>query len=141
MTQTPAPLAPARHWAAGYIGQPWTYERDCRWLVRQVQREQFDREVPALLKPVPLTDWAKVREAAAQQGWRPVDTLAREGDILVVHSAEGAHVGVFIQYGAVFGVLHAQGSINKPGSVRFDTLADLLCSGYARPQTWRHHAA
>lgn len=135
-----AAVQTSAHWVAAYIGRPWTPEQDCRALVRQVQLERWGRDVPALLKPVPLADWSAVREAATQQGWEPVDGTAREGDILVVHAAEGAHVGVFVHYG-VLGVLHAQGSRTRPGSVRFDTLAALLCNGYGRPQIWRQRRA
>lgn len=130
------PVRP-RHWAAGYIGRPWRREADCRALVRDVLLEHFALHVPALLGVDVPTDFAGVRQAATQQGWRPTADAPAEGDILVVHGADGAHVGVFIQYGPL-GVLHAPGGVDKPAGARFDELRDLLASGYSRPQVWRY---
>lgn len=139
------------HWSAGFIGIPWRKDGegpaayDCKGLVRHVQRQHYDREVPRLLGINPLTDWAAVRESAERDGWGRVTFDARhpaqDGDILVVHDGLGAHVGVVLQLRAASPlrwVLHARGSVERGGAVRCDELRDVLAS-YGRPQLWRHH--
>jgi cell wall-associated NlpC family hydrolase len=134
-------------WLSLYIGRPWREDAegldayDCKGLVRAVQRSVWDREVPALLHAGKLTDWAAVRAACASEGWRPVDAPPEEGDILVVHGPRGPHVGTFVRHGRLLQVLHAFGrrdeSGRQVGSVRINTLAEMLTGGYSRPQVWR----
>lgn len=138
-----------KHWATRYIGKPWREDADgphaydCRGLVAAVQRERFGREVPALTRADRSTaeGRAEFMDAVRRGGWARVDDAAREGDILVCQGSSGAHVGVFIRVGRGLDVLHVpslRDAAGRPsGSVVRQPLADMLISGFSRPEVWR----
>lgn len=123
-----------------YIGRPWRADAcgpeafDCKGLVRAVQRQVWGRDVP------PLGDARTAWRAASAAGWAPTDAAPAAGDVLLVHAIDGPHVGVFVARGRRLMVLHARSRIVRgvqAGRVELHALADLLASGYTRPQVWR----
>lgn len=133
-------------WLSDYIGRPWREDAegpaayDCKGLVRAVQARVWSRAVPALLGVDRLTDWAAVRASAALDGWRPVQAVPVEGDILVVRGKDGAHVGTFVTVRRSLQVLHSHSFIKggrQLGRVRLTPLPELLAGGYSRPEVWR----
>lgn len=74
------------HWAEKYIGAKWTHEHDCYWWFREIQKNEFGRDVAdvprwgdlALFAARHLTDGAVKRH-----GWRKTET-PREGDAVMM---------------------------------------------------------
>lgn len=132
-------------WIVELIGKPWRAEAggpdayDCKGLVSHVLREHLRLPVPTLLDVAAPRDFIDARSSALEAGWRPVaGRVAREGDVLLVHAARGAHVGVFVRYGTRLGVLHSVQPPAMATGVRFDRFDDILVGGFGRPTIWRH---
>lgn len=131
------------HWSAAWVGQPWSPARNCWWLVQQLQRERWSREMPALQVGEGVFGWEQWRALSGLlrgTPWARVEGGALEGDVLVVRGLAGPHVGVFIDRERV---LHNCGGVSPTtrqpfGSVRLEALPELLAGGYGRPEIWRH---
>jgi cell wall-associated NlpC family hydrolase len=131
-------------WLSAYVGRPWREGAsgpeayDCRGLVLAVQRSVWGREVPALIQPGTAITSDALRSV---RHWAPADDSPQPGDVLLLHSRGGPHVGIFVLAGRALRVLHAHGSVvagRQVGRVRLNDLAELLGAGYGRPQVWRH---
>jgi cell wall-associated NlpC family hydrolase len=99
--------ANAMHWAASYIGLPWSATGDgpesfhCWALVRHVQREQFSRSLPEIPNPDDLLSIAKsFRDHPERRRWDLVD-VPEEGDCVLMRQARyPVHVGVWLEVDA-----------------------------------------
>lgn len=141
------------HWAAQYIGTPWQLGAtgpdayDCWGLVRHVQRQHFGREMPALtigqtaLQIRTPEQWRTLRELLAHTPWRCVAGKPGPGDIALMRTACGPHVGVCIEADGAVGVLHATGVVDRGGAVVYSRANDLHELGYGRIEYWRHCGA
>jgi hypothetical protein len=99
-------MSAATHWAAGLIGQPWTPERNCWWLVREVFRQQHGIELPLVAVGQQGNDQA-LREVGQVSGWHPVgDVTPQEWDVVLMRGIHGRHVGVVTSANGRLGVLH-----------------------------------
>jgi len=104
------------HWAAQYLGLPWIAgERDCWAFFREVQREQFGRDIPAVDVDVysAVSVMRTLQNAPERTLWTHV-MVPRQGDgVLMAQNNRPSHVGVWLEVdgGAVlhcaegFGVL------------------------------------
>lgn len=125
----------SEHWASSLIGQPWSEERNCWWLVREVFLTRFGLELPVIDVGQAKEDQShNIREVTAVGGWRPVeDPNPAEWDIALMRGPMGAHVGVVIQANGRLGLLHS----TEGFGVTFQSIHDLGRMGYSRPQFWR----
>lgn len=124
-----------------FIGRPYRDDAcgpeafDCKGLVRAVQRQLWNREVP------PLTStWLAWRDVCKSLGWAPTDALPVPGDVLLVRAIDGPHVGVFIRINRRLMVLHARSRLVngvQVGRVDAHYLCEMLTCGYSHPQVWR----
>ena len=108
------------HWALPLIGRSWVLvdtgpaSFNCWGLVRHVQRERFDREMPPLSigdaqSPEQLKS---IQQLARRSKWkRQVHVTPEDGAILLMDSLEGSHVGVAILVDSQPHILHAVGSV------------------------------
>lgn len=125
------PNARASHWAAGYVGRAWSEEFNCWELVRDVQRTQFNQELP----PLAVLSPGAHALLAAVDGWRRA-TDYQTGDVLTMIGPEGPHVGVIVDGQ----VLHNVGGVvdgKCTGSVRIDRIESLGLLGYGHLKVWR----
>lgn len=127
------------HWAAKYLGMPWSPDCDCWGFFRLVQREQFGRDLPA----IPLDDYRLPRKSAVIAGhperanWVGIDpSEAVDGDgVMMKEGDRDAHVGIWV---AVDGglVLHS----DNPGGGQLTPL-DRLADEYTCIKFYRHKDA
>ena len=121
------------HWALPLIGQPWTPERNCWWLVRHVFSEQLRIDLPLL--NVSDADPAAMRAASDVSGWKhQKDTGAQEWDVLLMQGPTGRHIGVMITANRRLGLLH---NMEETGVI-FQTLGEVKSMGYRDFEVWRH---
>lgn len=109
-----------KHWAAEFIGIPWSPERNCWWLVREVFRVRYDVEMPHLgVGDLQAADKvADIKAAAEVVGFRPGDGPARDGDVLLCRDITGKrHVGVVIEWRGKVQLLHNDGHMSAHGPV------------------------
>lgn len=89
------------HWTRHYLGQPWSPRRDCWGFFREVQRERFGRDLPAIR----IADYSAATKASTfdahphRAAWRRIPAAeAREGDGLLMADAAGiGHVGIWVE--------------------------------------------
>ena len=123
------------HWALPLIGQPWTPERNCWWLVRHVFKEQMGIDLP--LVQVGGTDdaAASIRAASQASGWRPCAAAdPREFDVVTMQGPLGKHIGVMVNANGFIGLLHNLEDIG----VTFQKLSEVQSIGYRNFEFWRH---
>ena len=130
------------HWAASLIGEPWTEEHNCWWLVRKVFAERYGIALP----PVRVGDLgdvenvAKIKQASQDSGWRPLDEHPADGDIVLMRGMDGArHVGVLVEDGHGLRLLHSVGHMTArgpSGSVVAQRLRDVEHE-YTEIEVWR----
>jgi hypothetical protein len=109
---------PPPHWAAHLIGQAWTPERNCWWLVREFFRLRCGVAVPQLLVgDADHNNVAAIKRAAAASGWRRVDGgTPQVDDVLVMRSPfHRSHVGVVVFADGRLRLLHNQGHQTPQG--------------------------
>ena len=112
------------HWAVKYIGQPWTGEHRCYDWFRQLSREQFGRDLPAIAVPEGLRD--TLTAARWMNGkseyfgcWNPTDTpVEGDGVFLSNNGTVSHHIGMVIYPGKKLMVLHALKDIGVVASDR-----------------------
>ncbi len=125
------------HWALPLIGQPWTEERNCWWLVRTVFREQLGIDLPLVnvRNGIPEEITAGIRESSRASGWRPTDsTNPQEFDVVLMQGPLGKHIGVVIHANGHFGLLH---NLEDVG-VTFQKFSEVQAIGYRNFEHWRH---
>jgi hypothetical protein len=131
-----------KSWIDDLIGQPWSYERNCWWLVRHVFRTQYGIEMPEINIDDPSADNVlAISKAAHVSGWRPAIGRPRDRDIVLLRTRSGTrHVGVMVRVGGSLRLLHCEGNAGKtwPGVV-WEHLDSVLLR-YDQPEFWRHSA-
>lgn len=115
---------------AGYVsarqGRPYTVDEHCWWLVREAQRDLFQRDVP----PVLIGDSLNARELVRafhgheeRRNWREV-TAPAHGAIVLMHKpgvhARAIHAGIYLDLDGG-GIFHT----DEEHGVTFDSLFDL----------------
>jgi|GEM_PF-1693662 len=134
------PLQPAAHWAARFIGHPWTPATDCWWLVREYFAQRHGIAMPHVdVRACDNTE--ALRHAVRASGWVPAQGEPREDDVVVMSSPfHRRHVGVMVRADGRLGLLHNEGSDGARGprgGVVFQTLADATSDGYGNFSVWR----
>ena len=126
------------HWASDLIGQPWTHERNCWWLVRHVFKTQLDIDMPVVnVEQVDTPEnVSAIKRASATSGWRPASGALQEWDIVLMRGPMGRHVGVMVAANGKLGLLH---SIEGDG-VCWHTMDEVQRMGYGNFEAWRRHA-
>lgn len=123
------------HWAAGYIGRPWTPEHDCWAFVREVQREHFGRAVP--LVDVDSYNLRAVirafRQHAQGQKWEQVETPDEGDAVLMGRNSDPIHVGLWCDVDGGR-VLHCVRNAGVVAQAPFD----LAVSGWTNKTFWRY---
>lgn len=99
--------------AREYIGQAWVYgEHDCWAFFRKVQKEKFNREVPAVNVDA-LDTRACVRQFTShneRKNWQEVKEPQNGDAILMSQSKRPTHVGVWVD-GAVLHCVRGAGVV------------------------------
>lgn len=131
------------HWAAKYIGKPWAlgaagpHAFDCWHLCVEVQTDHYAHKMPLIGKAADLD----VRRSLTQSTWRMVKAEEgglQDGDVLSMQSADGPHVATVIEADGRLCVLHALGSVARPGAVVVTEIKDLSVIGFGRFRVWRY---
>ena len=95
------------HWTARYLGQPYV-EGGCWHLFRQVQREQFDREVREVPAPEKLAEIVRAfRDRTDSFGWVKVARPVEGAAVLMSAAMHPHHVGTYVADVRGGSVLHA----------------------------------
>lgn len=112
-------------------GRPWSLKAHCWDLVRQVQRDLFGRDLPAVLIADRLNarDLVRIFHAHDERArWQPV-TQPVHGAIVLMHRpgahARAIHAGVYLDLDGG-GVLHA----DEDAGVTFDGPIELHLRGW-----------
>ena len=127
-------MTQARHWAASYIGRPWSTDQDCYAFVREVYQARYGVVIPLValdatrtlscahaIHDYDLSDWIEVDEP-------------REGDVVLMgHAQRPHHVGLWIEP-AGLQVLH---SVEGAGVVA-QTPTHARLQGWNLLRTYRH---
>lgn len=103
------------HWAAKYIGQPWVMGvSDCWHFARQVWREEFGLDVPAVItQPAgPLSARRALRGDCA--GWVKVPTPAEGDGVMMAKGQMPCHVGIWVSPGSILHAVEGIGVICTP---------------------------
>lgn len=106
----------ACHWAASYIGAPWSREANCWHFCAKVWDDQFGIKVP--LVEIDGADARAARRAlsASQQqtGWTEVLTPAEGDCVLMAQGLRPCHVGIWINLEGVLHCVEGSGGIFTP---------------------------
>lgn len=126
------------HWAAPLIGQPWTPEHNCWWLVRHVFREQLGIEMPIVdvVQVDSPENVAAIKRASTSSGWRPATGEPQAWDIVLMRGPTGRHVGVIVHANGRLGLLH---SVEGVG-VCWHRMDEVQRLGYSHIEPWRRAA-
>lgn len=128
--------AATTHWAADYIGLPWTPECNCWHFCARIWRERFGIDVPLIDVDGadPRATRRELEQSAERRGWQLVE-VPREGDaVLMAKGARPCHVGMWLDLGGTLHCIEGAGAIFTPGA----RLADL---GYRVVGVYRRAAA
>lgn len=101
------------HWAADYIGRPWSPEFTCWHFCALIWQDRYGITVPLI--EIDGTDARAVRReletSAERRGWHEV-VQPREGDaVLMAKGARPCHVGVWLDVGGVLHCIEGIGAI------------------------------
>lgn len=121
-------MSAGTHWAARYVGLPYT-EADCAALAARVLAEEFGKRVPVEAEDRAPSALGRARqvEAAARQFVRV--EAPQEGDLVVMRCrGRPSHVGVLACVGGVDHVLHA---LKRQGSACLHKVRELPRLGLA----------
>lgn len=124
------------HWAADYIGMPWTPAFTCWHFCARVWADRFGITVPLIEidGADPRATRRELETSVERRGWAEVKA-AIEGDaVLMAQGARPCHVGVWLSLG---GVLHCVEGAGAIFTAR-ERLGDL---GYRIVGTYRRIAA
>lgn len=145
-------MSTALHWAAAYLGQPWTPPGSAGWtcwtFARHVQAEHYGQALP----PYGGESFITALDFARAIGWRCVcrwqpsigECLPDvcDGDLLLLRTGDRLHAGTVVQADGRYGLLHANGTLERGvpvGEVIWEPLS-VAVAGYQRAELWRHHA-
>ncbi len=124
------------HWAADYIGLPWSPSHNCWHFCARVWRERFGIDVPLI--EIDGTDPRATRRelelSAERRGWREVADPVEGDAVLMAKGARPCHVGVRLSLGGTLHCVEGAGAIFTPDG----RLADL---GYRVVGHYRRIAA
>lgn len=135
------------HWAMNYIGKRWEKGAtgpetfDCRGMTYDVQLRVYGRVVPSF--DIPVTDTPEFRRAlnelCRRSNWhrQPDGCQEADGDIVVIGTPDGPHVGVAVEADGDVGLLHCVGTVEDPEDVRFTPMDDIRFM-YGPYEVWRH---
>ena len=117
-----------KHWAAKYIGQPWSAVDNCWAFVRRVCLERYGVKMPHV--EVGATDNAKAIRAATV-GWMRV-FLPVEGDIVLMRSLVKLHCGLIVTTSVGVHVLHSQEGVGVACQTLRDASQGMSCEYWRR---------
>ena len=95
-------------WVEKYIGKKWTDENDCGYWFREIQKNEFNRDVPVVCvnHALPL-DRAKAFKNKVPKEWLKTDT-PKDGDaVFLAQRLRPHHIGVVVFINNSLHVLHA----------------------------------
>ncbi len=123
------------HWAAQFVGRPWTPEFNCWALVREVVALHWGHDLPPLAVGLEDSQFVPIMQAASVAGWRPADGPPRDGDIAVGRLLSGKrHVGVMIDTRKGLQMLHSDSSTTAA------VVQPLRETGLVEVEFWRPYA-
>ena len=111
-----------------FIGTEWVYlTHDCYAVVRKASLAVFGRalphhyDIPAASDPG--RNAALFAGAAVSSEWKPIG-VPSDGCVVLFYDRAGrpVHVGLHVTCG---NVLHCPGSVRRPGTTRYERLADM----------------
>lgn len=132
-----------KHWAHHYIGLDYVEVGRCWGLVQMLCRDRLGIEMPTLGIGTDRDQAVAIRHAAVLHGWHHVSVhpTPHADDIAVMLDGDGErHAGFVVEADGAIGLLHAQGSMLKGGSVTFDPWHELREYGYHSFEYWRRNA-
>src|SRR4051812_29443063 len=107
------------HWALNVIGKPWTPDGlgpttfSCWGLVQWACTEVFCVDFPTLVlaSAETIPDLHALVAIARNKGWAQVSKTEEreEGDVILMNSIVGRHIGLIIRANGMLGVLHSDG--------------------------------
>lgn len=121
------------HWAADYIGLPWSPEFTCWHLAVRVWADRFGWQIDQV--DIEPADPRAVRRGFERGGerarWQEV-AVAQEGDaVLMVRGTRPCHVGVWLDLGGILHNVETSGVIFTP-PVRLGDLGYRVQAFYRR---------
>ena len=128
-----------KHWAAEYVGSPWTPETDCLYWFRFWSWVHFGREVLGGLvnHEHMLRSASKMMAGDIRKdfGYVKQDGPPLEGDaVFLSQRSRPHHVGMVVYPGGKFGVLHA---LEGAGVILSDQ-QDLSLNGWSIRSFWTY---
>lgn len=95
-------------WVEKYIGKKWTDENDCGYWFREIQKNEFGRDVPVIcVNHALLLDRAKAFKNKVPKEWLKTDT-PKDGDaVFLMQRSRPHHIGVVVFVNDSLHVLHA----------------------------------
>jgi hypothetical protein len=130
----------AEHWAARYVGRPWTLQFRCYDLVREVFLERHGVELPLIALDEPVDHGAAIRLASSVASLRAVEGPPQPDDVVFMDGHDGLHVGVMIDSPRGPLLLHCAGRMTPRGprgGVVAQSIRDATSDGYHRYRVWR----
>ena len=134
------------HWSAHLIGERWTPERNCWWLVRQFFAIRCGLDMPHVevcdFSDANLDNVAAIKRTASLSGWRRVAGEPQVDDVLVMTSPfHRRHVGVVIFADRRLRLLHNEGHLDEArgpvGCVVAPPIEDALRDVCGPVEIWR----
>ncbi|MGV8987819.1 MAG: NlpC/P60 family protein [Cypionkella sp.] len=101
------------HWAGRYLGTPWVAgESDCWNLARRIWREQFGRDVPAVIVDAssPFETRRMLRDGDRSR-WQVTQTPMEGDAVMMARGTTPCHVGVYLADGSILHSVEGAGVI------------------------------
>lgn len=108
------------------VGTPWTPQRNCWWLVREVVRRETGLELPVVSVKHPFDANVKaIKEAVEVLGFKRIEraSLPRPGWIVLTRTVLDLHAGIVVEANGRIGVLD---SSHRRGGIYWQTWADAI---------------
>lgn len=103
-------------WIDKYLGKRWTQEQDCGYWFRRIQKEQFNRDIPAICN-IPneprrfmvqaMRLLKDVEENPKKLGWRKTDNPIEGDATLLAMRTHIHHIGIVVFINNQLHILHA----------------------------------
>lgn len=103
-------------WVEKYIGKRWTQEQDCGYWFRLIQKEEFDRDVPAICN-TPNTPnrfllnaarlMKQIETNSESLGWHVTKNPAEGDAALLAMRVNIHHIGIVVFIDDKLQILHA----------------------------------